>query len=146
MAKVRVFSEKTFVCAKCGMSFIALRKHELCPVCNDEKRKAYQKSYVRKENRGKPVVQKSENKKDKTDNPVETKREKKLTHCKFCGKLTTIGDFCRNCKNEGFDNVFRLTGRSNGWDRVKRKRISVVSGWRGQHCVGTFSGRNWATY
>lgn len=148
MARVRNFSKKTFTCAKCGKTFVALRKHDLCQVCNAEKRKAYQRSYVRKENRERPVVQKSEKKKDKADKSVEKKAEKKLTHCKFCGKLTTNGDFCRNCKNEGFDNVYIVTGRSNGWDKQRITKTKIKFGWRGRACVGfgTLAGRNSGNY
>ena len=138
MAKVRNFSKKTFTCAKCGKEFIAMRKHELCPVCNAEKRKAYQKSYVRKENRGKPVVAKPEAKKPDKKPPKP---------CKFCGKMTTQGDFCRNCQSEGFDNVYRFTGHSNGWDK-KFTKAKIEFGWRGRACVGfgTLAGRNSGNY
>ena len=153
MAKVRKFSEKTFTCAKCGKEFTALRKHELCPVCNAEKRKAYQKSYVRKENRGKPVVAKPEVKKPeavkKSEKKVDKKKQEKKTPkpCKFCGKLTTNGDFCTACVKEGFDNVYNFTGRSNGWDK-KFTKAKIEFGWRGRACCGfgTLAGRNSGNY
>ena len=146
MAKVRKFSNKTFTCAKCGNEFTALRKHELCPVCNEEKRKAYQKSYVRKENRGKLVIKKVEKvERKKTLNTVQ-KQPREPSRCLFCGKMTTDGDFCKTCRKDGFDNVYLLTHHSNGWDNKKKERVAVVSGWRGQPCVGFFAGRNGPTY
>lgn len=38
--------------------------------------------------------------------------------CRFCGRKVPRGTkFCTQCINQGFDEVFASTGRSNGWDR-----------------------------
>lgn len=41
--------------------------------------------------------------------------------CPYCGVKTT-GEYCPRCVREGLDNVHRVTGRSNGWDRPKPVR------------------------
>ena len=38
--------------------------------------------------------------------------------CPYCGRpVFGIEEYCRKCVSEGLDNLHRVTGRSNGWDR-----------------------------
>jgi len=63
----------------------------------------------------------------------EAERKRRMAdvrRCKFCGKPAYGEDFCAYCRREGFDNVYMVTGRSNGWERreaalarPKRKRM-----------------------
>lgn len=55
--------------------------------------------------------------------------------CPFCGGATSGGRFCKTCMDEGFDKVYAVTGRSNGWERAERKKVSVKSGWRGRRII-----------
>lgn len=65
-------------------------------------------------------------------------REASLPKCKYCGSTRHVAKnmFCRNCLKEGYDNVYRITHRSNGWDRVMPEGMKVVGGWRGQRVAG----------
>lgn len=40
-------------------------------------------------------------------------------HCKFCGAIC-IRKFCRDCYRKGFNYVYSVTGRTNGWDKKQR--------------------------
>ncbi len=69
------------------------------------------------------------------------KREKAARpQCKFCGKVhgVDVTGFCIRCRAEGFDDVYRETGRSNGWDRKKTEKGPVEGGWRGRPMAGSF--------
>lgn len=59
-------------------------------------------------------------------------------HCKYCGSTRHVKEsgFCRSCIRDGFDSVYRITHRSNGWDRVMPKGMKVEVGWRGQRVIG----------
>lgn len=54
--------------------------------------------------------------------------------CPYCGHMTNH-PYCNSCHREGFDNVHRMFGYTNGWDSKPRKRVKIASGWRG-HGVG----------
>lgn len=58
--------------------------------------------------------------------------------CKYCGSKRHVKEsgFCRSCIRDGFDSVYRITHRSNGWDRVLPEGAKVVGGWRGQRVAG----------
>lgn len=59
--------------------------------------------------------------------------------CKFCGSCVHVGNngYCRECVAAGFDNVHKMTGRTNGWDvKPKAKPVPVADGWRGRPCAG----------
>lgn len=58
--------------------------------------------------------------------------------CPYCGKVTRTR-YCKCCHSQGFDNVHIVFGTTNGWDRKAAKRVPIVSGWRGTHCIGAFS-------
>lgn len=57
--------------------------------------------------------------------------------CRFCGKNTVHpSGFCRECRREGLDNVYQVTGRTNGWDRNAGGRVAVKDEWRGMTVMG----------
>ena len=58
--------------------------------------------------------------------------------CKYCGSTRHVKEsgFCRSCIRDGFDSVYRITHRSNGWDCVMPEGAKVVGGWRGQRVAG----------
>lgn len=59
------------------------------------------------------------------------------TRCKFCGHTAKAGqEFCADCIHDGYDAVYALTGRSNGWDRRGQGAQNVQPGWRGQKVAG----------
>lgn len=69
----------------------------------------------------------------------EERKRKKMAdvrRCKFCGKIAYGQDFCRSCTRDGFNHVYMMTGRSNGWERreaheaIKANPKSIVFGWR----------------
>ena len=62
-------------------------------------------------------------------------KHKPFVRCKYCGRPTKR-DFCPNCVSEGFDQVYLITGRSNGWNRVQTTKVKITDGWRGQPRAG----------
>ena len=60
--------------------------------------------------------------------------------CKFCGNVygVDVTGFCAKCRADRFDDVYKTTGRSNGWDRKKttKKEVNVEGGWRGRPVAG----------
>lgn len=62
-----------------------------------------------------------------------------MRRCKFCGRKlsdTLPWDYCYSCRQSGADVMHQATGRTNGWDKPKRKPVLVKGGWRGQKCMG----------
>ena len=40
--------------------------------------------------------------------------------CPFCGnQIKGDGAFCQRCFSQGFNHIYEVTGRTNGWDRPK---------------------------
>lgn len=56
--------------------------------------------------------------------------------CPYCGRAVSNGTYCRNCVEEGFDDLHAVTGRTNGWDRKHYGPSRAKDGWRGQRCIG----------
>lgn len=67
----------------------------------------------------------------------------KPVRCRFCGRMTVhASGFCAPCRNERLDSVYKVTGRSNGWDmKDKTARPKVSDSWRGTKIMGGFSQR-----
>lgn len=61
--------------------------------------------------------------------------------CPYCGS-PTIYFYCSDCTSARFDEVHRMFGITNGWDKKKHDRVEVVSGWRGRKVVGGFAHQN----
>lgn len=61
-----------------------------------------------------------------------------IVRCKFCGGTNDVrqSGFCRTCLANGFDHVYEMTGKSNGWDRKRYQSSQIQDGWRGQKCAG----------
>lgn len=132
---------RTLVCEKCGESFVAYHKRSLCPECYAKARKEYLRDYARRragkaaaKDGGKPSAAAQEA--EATAAPS-AKTAGEPTRCLFCGAvLLKGGQFCKTCLREGFNNVYEVTGRSNGWDRKPSAKVKIVSGWRGQGVIG----------
>lgn len=61
-----------------------------------------------------------------------------VVHCKFCGTLTAHkSGFCSYCTHAGYDDVYAVTGKSNGWEHGAGSKPHVEAGWRGS--------RRWAS-
>lgn len=56
--------------------------------------------------------------------------------CGYCG-VECSQKYCWKCKAEKYDELHKATGRTNGWDKSKKKNsVSVESGWRGRPVIG----------
>jgi len=45
-----------------------------------------------------------------------TKHQPHAHRCVYCGRrIKTVNGFCRLCLRNGFDGVYRITKRDNGW-------------------------------
>lgn len=60
--------------------------------------------------------------------------------CKFCGKKIWKSGYCIACENDGFAEVNRMFGKTNGWDRKPRVTVDIVPGWRGRKVCGGMAG------
>lgn len=57
------------------------------------------------------------------------KIERPKHHCPYCGKMT-VGAYCQHCQNEGWSEVHKMFGCTNGWDksgeaRARRKKVQA---------------------
>lgn len=120
------------VCVCCGANFRTRVKRNHCPICkaaidklgawlaenkemppDDELQimfQAYRKSAL-------TVA-------DKKDGATKTPRydptvKNLAARCLFCGRPlgTAFDEYCASCRREGFANVHKITGRTNGWDK-----------------------------
>lgn len=61
--------------------------------------------------------------------------------CPFCGKAVRnpkIG-YCRTCIKKGFDEVHKMFGTTNGWDKRPMRVMPVRNGWRGRRVSGGYA-------
>ena len=60
------------------------------------------------------------------------KVERPKHHCPYCGRMTE-GRYCRNCQIEGWSEVHKMFGSTNGWDKREKekgkRKSEKVSGW-----------------
>lgn len=100
----------------CGRVFMASRKHaRLCPECT---RKGRWTSLAR----------------HLASIGNHAKR------CLYCGKKILGNlDFCDHCRMEGYDELYSVTHRSNGWDARPMEKVTPCGGWRGRKTMGGFS-------
>lgn len=63
--------------------------------------------------------------------------ERPKHHCPYCGKMTE-SLYCRNCQIEGWSEVHKMFGSTNGWDKKKVEKVDgggrsgrrkKVNGW-----------------
>lgn len=69
-----------------------------------------------------------------------------LRRCAYCGAIliSQNGKYCTRCLLEGFCEIHKETGRTNGWDKKVRDVVKVSEpGWRGQKCFGGLGGAKW---
>ena len=126
------YREKT--CKGCGKAFVPKSgRQERCPDCAKARIKEQQAMHYERKR-----AAKLERIRAKSD------RIREKHPCPYCGHMTKR-DYCASCHFQGFDNVHRMFGITNGWNRKAAKRVPVQSGWRGRACVGAFSsiGRNY---
>lgn len=129
--------ERRIKCA-CGDEFVSSSPRAfMCPVCRKVKFKIYNKHFQKTRNKviSKVLAEREFEKYLKKPKTDLTATPKPLHHCPYCGRMTT-NEFCRQCQYDGFDAVYDLTGRSNGWNRKKPEFFKVESGWRGQMVAG----------
>ncbi len=54
-----------------------------------------------------------------------------LSRCHYCGRDAEGRDYCVECVREGFDEVHKMFGFTNGWDRKVKPKVEVKDGNRG---------------
>lgn len=125
-------------CTKCGITFIAFHKRELCDTCRKAMRVEYQKEYSQKRYAKRRQAQPEAIRRGRP--PKKKNMKKELKRCKYCGTYSS-GEFCKACMTEGWDSVYAFTGRSNGWDKQEKVKVKIVSGWRGSQggIIGGFA-------
>lgn len=131
-----MFTPKETKCPKCGKAYLMKSgAAKLCPDCAKARIKAQQAMYYERKRAAKleRIRAKSDRicEKNHPSNPETGKKHP----CPYCGHMTKRV-YCASCHFQGFDNVHRMFGITNGWDRKAAKRVPVVSGWRGRECVG----------
>lgn len=123
------------VCVFCGANFHTRIKREHCPICKAAKDRieawlvgqsemppdddlqtlfqAFRKAALMDANKNDGA----------TKTPRYEPKSLNLTgQCKFCGRTTKSAayEYCMSCIRDGFANVHKLTGRTNGWDKKHR--------------------------
>jgi len=132
----------TNTCSVCGASFEAHAKTFLvCVKCRPRYNIAYNRLNYKAHKEGLPSPTRAEVAalaKTITPRKRKPKRVVRGGHpCPFCGKPTRR-QYCYECTREGYDNIHRTTGRTNGWNtrRGDAPKVKVAGGWRGQPCAG----------
>ena len=119
--------ERTLKCMDCGIEFKAFGHADRCDSCRRIHLKEYQRKYIRPSRR-KARREREERKKAEMASlspiadvtPVVRKQTRAAVtgRCRFCGNGVHNGSlFCPRCMREGFNEVYAVTGRTNGWDR-----------------------------
>lgn len=134
--------ERSFKCRWCGATF-HLHKGigKDCPECREERELERRRLYA--------AVRRGIVNKDDIPSRLEVHMERYVRErlkaekdarkrCLFCGRVKNVVDgFCLKCRNDGLDNVYNATGRSNGWEaRTMKTDVRVVGGWRGRPVAG----------
>jgi len=110
---------ETAICVECGAEFNRRLETTIrCPRCS--------KRLSKKKNREKKKAE------------LEALKKLPPKVCPFCGKKfhSRAEEYCRTCLEEGFNNVHKMFGSTNGWDRKARKPVEIKDGWRGNGVVG----------
>lgn len=109
--------ERVRTCMDCGVKFKAFGHADRCDPCRQKHLKEYQRKYIRPARKKAeiaalaPIADVSPAVKNRA--PVAV-----TGRCRFCGKgVHNGGLFCPSCMRDGFDAVYAVTGRTNGWDR-----------------------------
>lgn len=53
------------------------------------------------------------------------------SRCLYCGKESFGRKYCTLCEQAGFNEVHKMYGITNGWDRKLKLKVRVVDGNRG---------------
>ena len=141
-------------CIDCGKDFETCGPGERCAECFKAHRKAYFRNYVRPSRR-KSLREEAQQKIEEAarcieaqkaaaakigDAPKHRAKPVLLGVCCFCGRpCRESAKFCASCIRDGFDAVYELTGKTNGWDRKVRtvaKIAGVGDSWRGCKVAG----------
>ena len=108
----------TAKCVDCGEEFVRTRATSLrCPKCQQERIHALRKA-SKKRCRVKA-------------NAAKAKAAAIGKVCPYCGKPTPNEVYCDLCIEQGFDNLHKELGITNGWDKPKKQKIPLVPGNRG---------------
>lgn len=124
------------ICVCCGANFRTRVKRNHCPICKAaiDRLGAWLK--------GQPQMPPDEDlqtlfrewrkaelvEREKKDGATHTPRFEPpktvnlLGRCRYCGREVDSAflDYCKSCVYEGFANVHKITGRTNGWDKKHR--------------------------
>lgn len=134
--------ERSFKCRWCGATFhLHKGMGKDCPECREERELERKRLYA--------AVRRGIIDKDDIPSRLDAHMERYVrerleaekddrNRCLFCGMVMNVVDgFCVRCRNDGLDNVYKATGRSNGWESRKTKTdVHVVGGWRGRPVAG----------
>lgn len=60
--------------------------------------------------------------------------------CPYCGRKTSANStYCTKCVKEGFDEVHKMFGKTNGWNQRPIRVTVIRNGWRGRAVSGARS-------
>lgn len=105
-------------CIDCGAEVHAYRSTtQRCPKCQ-----ALREKMQRREGKKRARLRKKAEK---------TSESAPRTVCPYCGKPTPNEVYCDLCLEQGFDNLHKEFGMTNGWDKPKKQKIPLVPGNRG---------------
>jgi hypothetical protein len=119
--------ERVCTCMDCGVKFKAFGHADRCEPCRRKHLKEYQRKYIRPARRKARREREARAKAEMAEltpiadiTPVVKKRTRAAVtgRCRFCGRNVHDGSlFCPSCMRDGFNEVYAVTGRTNGWDR-----------------------------
>lgn len=119
--------ERSRKCMDCGVVFTAFGHADRCDSCRRIHLKEYQRKYIRPSRR-KARLEREQRRNAELGALAPASAGMSVLggpahavdvgRCRFCGREVRNGVlFCARCMREGFNEVYAVTGRSNGWDR-----------------------------
>ena len=135
---------KKVKCRICGDYFEALKrcaKH--CEACREAIRRAERHAYYRKKT-GK-IAREDYRAAVEAEVRADVQERRRLAaenrqHCHYCGTVYGLDEsgYCAACRRTGLDLLHAETGRTNGWDKPAKVKVSkkAVGGWRGRPVAG----------
>lgn len=117
-------SEKTVQehkCVDCGAD-LSGRHHrtQRCASCAKKHLRQIQRQSRKRERQMEKVLRKAE---AESGGPS--------SRCLYCGQESRGADYCRFCVREGFNEVHKMFGFTNGWDKKVKPKVEVKDGDRG---------------
>lgn len=128
MQEEQAFNAK---CIDCGVEFFAKKKSSVrCPSCQKKREKELRKKSKAASRERKMIA--------RTTKFIPKGDQDESLRCPYCGAYTDDGDYCDECIEQGFNELHKMFGSTNGWDKPPKthQKVEIEPGWRGNKVIG----------